>query len=40
VAEGTAAELKSGLGVGSLDEVFLALTSATGNDMATMEVTR
>jgi ABC-2 type transport system ATP-binding protein len=28
VAEGTAAQLKSGLGVASLDEVFLALTAA------------
>jgi ABC-2 type transport system ATP-binding protein len=28
VAEGTASELKSGLGVGSLDEVFLALTDS------------
>jgi ABC-2 type transport system ATP-binding protein len=27
VAQGTAAELKSGLGVASLDEVFLALTA-------------
>jgi ABC-2 type transport system ATP-binding protein len=28
VAEGTAGQLKSGLGVGSLDEVFLALTAS------------
>jgi ABC-2 type transport system ATP-binding protein len=28
VAEGTAGQLKAGLGVGSLDEVFLALTAA------------
>jgi ABC-2 type transport system ATP-binding protein len=41
VAEGTAAELKSGLGVGSLDEVFLALTASTTESApATLEVTR
>jgi ABC-2 type transport system ATP-binding protein len=38
VAEGTAGQLKSGLGVASLDEVFLALTAtsdaSTGNDSA------
>jgi ABC-2 type transport system ATP-binding protein len=28
VAEGTAGQLKSGLGVASLDEVFLALTAS------------
>jgi len=49
VAEGTAGQLKSGLGVGSLDEVFLALTASAGNDdtddqwnarSLTLEVTR
>jgi ABC-2 type transport system ATP-binding protein len=42
VAEGTAAQLKSGLGVGSLDEAFLALTASiddTATDR-TPEVTR
>jgi ABC-2 type transport system ATP-binding protein len=34
VAEGTAGQLKSGLGVGSLDEVFLALTAAPGDSPA------
>jgi ABC-2 type transport system ATP-binding protein len=49
VAEGTAGQLKSGLGVGSLDEVFLALTASADHDDAgdqwnarslTLEVTR
>ena len=42
VAEGTAAELKSGLGVASLDEVFLALTATDDNQPSdrTPEVTR
>jgi hypothetical protein len=49
VAEGTAGQLKAGLGVGSLDEVFLALTAAEEEDTAatagagaryTAEVTR
>jgi ABC-2 type transport system ATP-binding protein len=31
VAEGTAGQLKSGLGVASLDEVFLALTASSGD---------
>jgi ABC-2 type transport system ATP-binding protein len=49
VAEGTVGQLKAGLGVGSLDEVFLALTAAEEEDTAatagageryTTEVTR
>jgi ABC-2 type transport system ATP-binding protein len=43
VAEGTPAEVKSGLGVSSLDEAFLALTAAAGNtaeNMAATEVNR
>jgi ABC-2 type transport system ATP-binding protein len=42
VAQGTAAQLKSGLGVGSLDEVFLRLTAPIDDIMTdrTPEVTR
>ncbi len=40
VAEGTAGQLKSGLGLASLDEVFLALTAPCDTQGRTQEMTR
>ena len=39
VAEGTAGQLKSGLGVGSLDEVFLALTASADDPLPDRDYT-
>jgi ABC-2 type transport system ATP-binding protein len=40
VAEGTVGQLKSGLGAGSLDEAFLALTAESADYDRTPEVSR